>query len=200
MKNKKAKSKKKVEWEGFDDCAICQAMKTGQAGTYDGLMKAFDEQNFKNGHMALRVQNKNDLYYDAMDLVNASDFSKAEEISALYGVGGIVSESIVEYFSDKENRHTIALLLKEVTVQALQKKNTKQKLFGKKFVLTGTLTSLSRDEAKEKILTLGGEVSGSVSKKTDFVVAGENPGSKFDDAQALGVAVLDEKAFLTLLS
>jgi tetratricopeptide (TPR) repeat protein len=80
MKNKKAKSKKKVEWEGFDDCAICQAMKTGQAGTYDGLMKAFDEQNFKNGHMALRVQNKNDLYYDAMDLVNASDFSKAEEL------------------------------------------------------------------------------------------------------------------------
>lgn len=130
------------------------------------------------------------------DLMNAS----FEEISALYGVGDIVSESIVEYFSDKENRHTIALLLKEVTVQVLQKKNTKQKLFGKKFVLTGTLTSLSRDEAKEKILTLGGEVSGSVSKKTDFVVAGENPGSKFDDAQALGVAVLDEKAFLTLLS
>ncbi len=80
MKNRKAKSKKKVEWEGFDDCAICQAMKTGEADSFDGLMKAFDEQNFKNGHMAMRVQNKDDLYYDAMDMLGVKDFSKAEEL------------------------------------------------------------------------------------------------------------------------
>ncbi len=128
-------------------------------------------------------------------LMNAS----LEEINSLYGVGGIVAESIVEYFSNAENRHAIAQLTKYVTVLELKRKDTKQTLLGKKFVLTGTLDTLSRDIAKEKILALGGEVSGGVSKKTDYVVAGENPGSKYDDAQAFGIPVLDEKAFLTLI-
>ncbi|MBO8595501.1 NAD-dependent DNA ligase LigA, partial [Staphylococcus aureus] len=67
------------------------------------------------------------------------------------------------------------------------------------FVLTGTLTSMTRDEAKEKIRALGGDISESVSKKTSYVVAGENPGSKIDKAQKLGVAILDEQKFLNLL-
>ena len=70
---------------------------------------------------------------------------------------------------------------------------------GKTFVITGTLSSMSRDEAKEKIRKLGGNVSGSVSKKTDYLVAGENPGSKYSEAQSLDVEILDEKQFMQLL-
>ncbi|MBI4262366.1 NAD-dependent DNA ligase LigA, partial [Candidatus Uhrbacteria bacterium] len=67
-------------------------------------------------------------------------------------------------------------------------------------VLTGTLTSLTRDEAKEKIRSLGGEISESVSKKTSYVVAGTEPGSKFEKAQKLGVTILDERGFLLLIN
>ncbi|MFA6405041.1 MAG: hypothetical protein WCW03_03515 [Candidatus Paceibacterota bacterium] len=76
---KKSKNKRK-EWKGDDDCAICQAMESGKADTFGGLMKAFTEQNIKNSHITMRIQNKNDLYYDAMDLLNMGDFSKAEEL------------------------------------------------------------------------------------------------------------------------
>lgn len=80
MKNKKAKSKKKVEWEGFDDCDICNAMKTGEADSFEGLMKAFNSQEMKNSQMTMRVQNKNDLYYDAMDALGVGDFESAEKL------------------------------------------------------------------------------------------------------------------------
>lgn len=80
MKKIKKNSKKKDEWEGFDYCKICQAMKNGKANTKAGLLKAFAEQNLKNSHMTMRVQNKNDLYYDAMDFLNVGEFSKAEEL------------------------------------------------------------------------------------------------------------------------
>jgi DNA ligase (NAD+) len=71
---------------------------------------------------------------------------------------------------------------------------------GKNFVLTGTLTSLSREDAKERLQALGAKVSGSVSAKTDFVVAGDTPGSKLSKAESLGIAVLDEKQFLELIT
>jgi len=72
-------------------------------------------------------------------------------------------------------------------------------LAGKTFVLTGGLAGMSRDEAKDTIIRLGGRVTGSVSKKTDYVVAGKDPGSKLDDAKRLGVPTLDEAAFRKLL-
>ena len=77
--------------------------------------------------------------------------------------------------------------------------NKTRRLTGKVFVLTGTMSALDRDEAKAKIRTLGGDVSSSVSAKTNFVVAGENPGSKLDKASELGVKVLDETEFLKML-
>jgi len=87
----------------------------------------------------------------------------------------------------------------QITVESIQKKKVKQKFGGKTFVLTGTMPNLSRDEAKQKILNLGGKVASSVSKNTDYVIAGENPGSKFDDAQKLHIKIIDEKEFLELV-
>jgi tetratricopeptide (TPR) repeat protein len=80
--NKKSKKnlKKKEEWESFDDCAICQAMKSGATNTKNDLEKAFDEQDFKSSVMTMRVQNKNDLYYDAMELLNVDDFESAKKL------------------------------------------------------------------------------------------------------------------------
>ena len=97
------------------------------------------------------------------------------------------------------------MLLKEVVIEKIKSQDglsssqTNSKIFGKTFVLTGTLETMSRDEAKAKIRALGGIPSESVSKETDFVVVGENAGSKKQKAEKLGVKILSEKEFLALL-
>jgi DNA ligase (NAD+) len=111
-----------------------------------------------------------------------------------------VAQALHAWFSDKENKRLVARLQKQVRIEKIEKRSGSSKLSGKTFVLTGTLSGMSRDEAKAKIISSGGEVSGSVSSKTNYVVAGENPGSKIDEAERLGVPVLDEEAFLKLLA
>lgn len=128
---------------------------------------------------------------------------KIEELESLNGVGPIVAQSIVDWFKEKENQKLLSQLLKQIKIQ--QPATSSQysgvgKLVGKVFVLTGTLETMSRDEAKQKIRELGGSVSSSVSKETDFVVAGENPGSKYEKALELGVKILSEKEFQNLLN
>ncbi len=123
--------------------------------------------------------------------------AKFEELEAISGVGPIVAKSLLDWFSDKNNMALVNRLLLHVRVESLKKADiSKLPLAGKSFVLTGTLSSLSRDEAGQKIRSLGGDVSGSVSKNTSFVVAGENPGSKLDIAEKLGVPVLTETDFI----
>ncbi|KKT96809.1 MAG: ligase protein [Parcubacteria group bacterium GW2011_GWA2_45_15] len=129
-------------------------------------------------------------------------FAKATllELTEIEGVGPIVARSITSWFSGKENRKLFARLLKQVRVQPVQSSALDRlSLAGKSFVLTGTLGSMSREDAKEKIRTLGGEVRESVSKNTDYVVSGREPGEKFSKAQELGIKVLDEKEFSDML-
>jgi len=124
------------------------------------------------------------------------------ELSAIDGIGPVVANSICEFFRDKENKALISRLKKHLTItsEALrQAQGEKLPLFGKTFVLTGTLESLSRDEAKAKLRALGATVAGSVSKRTYAVVAGEEAGSKLDKARELGVMVMSEAEFLSLL-
>ena len=126
--------------------------------------------------------------------------AKEEDFLKINGVGPIVSKSLFEFFKNKENQRIIKNLLKEVKIIPENKKQIRQtKLQGKTFVLTGTLSQMSRDEAKLKIRELGGDVSSSVSKETDFVVAGEATGSKYDKAIELGVKILTEEEFLKLI-
>lgn len=116
-------------------------------------------------------------------------------------VGPIVAESIFEFLHEPHNKEVIAALIGSgIHWQESAGRNASSgPLTGKTFVLTGTLPNLSREDAKELIEAAGGKVSGSVSKKTDYVVAGTEAGSKLDKAQELGVAILDEEGFRALL-
>lgn len=125
-----------------------------------------------------------------------------EDLEAREGVGPIVAGSIFDFFRDKENIREINKLQEHVKIiseKGPAVANANSEILGKTFVLTGTLSKMSRDEAKDKIKTMGGKSSGSVSKNTDYVVAGENPGSKYDEAIELGVKVLNENEFLALI-
>lgn len=130
------------------------------------------------------------------NLLEASE----EKLTSIEGVGPIVSRTVVFWLKDIHNKILLKELLSQVLIVKKSVDQEKAKPFtGKTFVLTGTLSSLSRDEAKQKIKTLGGSVSSSVSSKTSFVVAGENPGSKLDEAARLGVKVLAEAEFIKIL-
>jgi DNA ligase (NAD+) len=124
----------------------------------------------------------------------------AEELQEAPDVGPIVAESIARFFRERHNRQVIdELRAAGVRWREEAPKAARGPFAGKIVVLTGTLAAMTRDEALERIEARGGRVTGSVSKKTDFVVAGEEAGSKLDKARALGVTVLDEAQFLALL-
>ncbi|HYC83348.1 MAG TPA: NAD-dependent DNA ligase LigA [Candidatus Paceibacterota bacterium] len=126
--------------------------------------------------------------------------SSREELEAIEGIGDVVASSIVSWLGESQNQKLLDDLLAagvEVEEEALKPRSTRFQ--GKTFVLTGTLPTLSRDEAKELVRANGGEVSSSVSKKTDYVLAGEEAGSKLDKAKELGVEIIDEEAFFKLI-
>jgi DNA ligase (NAD+) len=122
-----------------------------------------------------------------------------EELERVNDVGPRVSESIVEFFHEQRNCDLVERLREAGLRFTAEERQKSSQLEGKTFVLTGTLPNLSREEAKERIEAAGGKVSGSVSKKTHYVVAGEEAGSKLEKAQQLGIAVLDEAGLLEML-
>ena len=125
--------------------------------------------------------------------MEALEQASVEELQDVNEVGPRIAESIVEFFSIAANRKLVERLRAAGLTLKGQKKERGTKLAGKTFVLTGTLAHFTRDEAKKMIEDAGGKVTGSVSKKTDYVVAGSDAGSKLDKANELGVAVIDEK-------
>jgi DNA ligase (NAD+) len=127
--------------------------------------------------------------------------AEREELEAIEGVGPKVAEAVHEFFAVRENRRLVERL-EEHGVDLARRGGPAAEgpLKGKTFVLTGTLRGYSRDEAKAAIESRGGRVTESVSKKTEYVVAGESPGSKLDRARELGVNVLDEAEFEALLA
>jgi DNA ligase (NAD+) len=135
-------------------------------------------------------------HFGTLDAIAGAPLKALEEVP---NIGRVVAESVRGWFHDAENRKTLAKLLKVVRVEKARQRE-RGKLFGKTFVLTGTLESLSREKAAQKIRALGGSVSSAVSSKTDYVVVGENPGSKYEKAKKLGVRTLSEAEFLTILS
>jgi len=136
-------------------------------------------------------------HFGDLDPILEADEETLQEVE---GIGPNVAAEIHSFFHQKHNREVIrALCDAGVRWEKLMVDRRAQPLAGKTFVLTGTLAALSRDEAKEKLVAFGAKVAGSVSKNTDYVVVGEEPGSKADKARTLGIPMLDEQAFLRLL-
>jgi DNA ligase (NAD+) len=142
-----------------------------------------------------------EMSYDlALHFKNLENIKKAsvEDLIKSHDVGPVVAESLCNFFRDSGN---IKLLddLEKVGVKIIPDKAPEGKLAGRSFVVTGTLESMSREDAHDKIRSLGGNIASAVSAKTSYVVAGENPGSKYDKAKKLNIRILSEKEFLEIL-
>ena len=144
-------------------------------------------------------QTSQDLASHFFSLEKLKSASK-EDLINIQDVGPVVAESIYSWFREKQNEIFLEKLNRAgIIIENYKPSTINYKLSGKTFVLTGTIESMAREIAKEKIRTLGGDVVDSVSKNTDYVVAGENPGSKLDKAKKLGIIILTEKEFLKII-
>ncbi len=140
-----------------------------------------------------------ELLAEEFGSIDALMTASAEELERVEEVGPRISQAILEFFAQAKNRELVEHLCAAGVDMTAERKQRSTKLAGLTFVLTGTLPTLTRDEAKKMIETAGGKTAGSVSKKTNYVVAGEEAGSKLDKAHELKVPVLDEAGLLKLL-
>jgi DNA ligase (NAD+) len=120
------------------------------------------------------------------------------ELTSIEGIGEVVAEALVDFFAEPHNQEIVAELLQQVAVTPLEAAATTSAVSGKTVVFTGTLEKITREEAKAMAERLGAKVAGSVSKKTDLVVAGASAGSKLAKARELGIETIDEEAWLKL--
>jgi DNA ligase (NAD+) len=148
-----------------------------------------------NARLLARNYDSIDAFVDAMESKEA-----VTDLQEIEGIGGVVAEAIKDFFDEPHNRKLVDHLLKEVTVKPLPKPKTSgSPVAGKIVVFTGSLEKMTRQEAKARAEQLGAKTAGSVSKKTDLVVAGPGAGSKLTDAQKFGVKVIDEDAWLAMI-
>ena len=140
------------------------------------------------------------LIAERMGSIEAVERADLEELAAIHGVGEIVAASVFAWMRDTDNQKLLKELQKHITIEALQVSSQGGKLSGKTLVFTGTLPTLKRTEAEEMARSEGARIASSVSKNTDYVVAGSDPGTKAEKAESLGVKILDEEGFKDLLS
>ena len=138
-----------------------------------------------------------DHFREQMTAASSMEGDAWTELNAIDGIGEVVAEALVQFFGEPHNRDVVDELLKHVTVTALEARSTSSPVAGKTVVFTGALERMTREEAKAMAERLGAKVSGSVSKKTDLLVAGPGAGSKLKDAEKYGVEVIDEDAWFT---
>jgi DNA ligase (NAD+) len=141
------------------------------------------------------------LLVDNFNTIEQLIAASETNLQSLQGIGPQIAESVIRFFADEHNLRLVNRL-KTVGVQMYEKKKrirNSQQFSNKSFVLTGTLATMTREEAKQKIESLGGKVTSSISKNTDFVVVGTDAGSKLEKAKTLGILLLDEQKFLNML-
>ena len=181
--------------------------KTGEAKRADRVLASIDgsrQRPFARVLYALGIRHVGFVTAQALverfPSIDALLEAPSEELAAVPGIGLVVAEAVRQYLDDEANRHTIdKLRARGIRFVEETPSGRAGPLTGLTFVLTGKLPSFTRDEAQAVIEASGGKVTGSVSRATDYVVAGDDPGSKFTKAQQLGVAILDEDAFRGLL-
>ncbi|MGE0475085.1 MAG: NAD-dependent DNA ligase LigA, partial [Nitrospirales bacterium] len=187
-----------LELEGFAEKSATQLIQGLEKSKQAPLVKYLIGLGIRHvgAHVAKILAN----YYGTLPAIQQAT---REELQAIHEIGLEIATSVESFFQEERNLSVINKM-KElgVQVQEVQKASfgKSQSLAGKIFVLTGTLGRMSRDEAKFKIESLGGRVTSSVSKKTDYVVAGTDPGSKLEKAEEIGVTILNEEEFHSIVS
>ena len=182
--------------EGFGNKSINNLLDSIEASKSNSLEKLLFAIGIRHiGKKTAKILAK---HYKNIDAIIATD---EETLTNIRDIGGIIAKSVVEYFSDEKNIEMINELKKlGINMEYLgEEERTDTPFSGKTFVLTGALSSMSRDEAKEIIESLGGNCSSSVSKKTDVVIAGEAAGSKYTKALELGIEIWDEEKFKEII-
>ena len=184
-----------IRLEGFGEKSIDNLIKSIELSK----SRPFEKVLFALGirYVGAGAAQKIAKYFNNIDSLMNADESEIESINE---IGSSISKSIKSFFADERNKNIIYELKKIGLKFQIENEAVNNKLNGKSFVLTGTLQSMTREEAKTKIENLGGKVTSSVSSKTNFVIAGENAGSKLNQAVKLGIKVLNEKEFNDLLS
>jgi DNA ligase (NAD+) len=153
-----------------------------------------------NAKLLARHYGTIDAFRDAMRAAGKGHDSEAwQDLNDIEGVGDVVADAVVEFFAEPRNMKALDDLLDEIEVLPVAQARSDTPVAGKTVVFTGSLTKFTRDEAKAAAERLGAKVAGSVSKKTDYVVAGDSAGSKLDKARELGVSVLTEDEWLALI-
>jgi len=181
------------ELEGFGEKSINNLITNIENSKKNSLEKLLFGLGIK--HVGKKTAKILSEYYGSIDKIKSAEI---EELSTIPDIGEIIAKSVKDYFSNEKNIEIISSLkMSGVNTNFIGKeKNINELFLDKTFVLTGTLKELSRNDAKELIETLGGKNTSSVSKKTDVVIVGESPGSKYDDAIKLGVTIWTEEEFI----
>jgi DNA ligase (NAD+) len=211
LQERDARAEKKLkEREGFGEVSIRNlfgAIDARRSIELNRLIYALGIRHVGEGNAKLLARHYGtiDAFREAM-LAAAAGRSDAGNTSEAYqdlndisGIGDIVADAVVEFFAEPRNITALDALLAEIEVKPAEQPRKSSKVSGKTVVFTGSLTKFTRDEAKAVAERLGAKVSGSVSKKTDYVVAGEEAGSKLTKARELGVSVLSEDDWLELI-
>ncbi|HXG37142.1 MAG TPA: NAD-dependent DNA ligase LigA [Bacteroidota bacterium] len=193
LHKKKAKLVELERWGEKSVQNLLEAIEQSKQKSFARVLFALGIRHVGSGVAQLLVK-----HFPSLD---ALMHARKEELEQIQGIGPQIAGSVYEFFRDKHNRAIVERLRKaglrmEETIPKAAKSSP---VFGKIFVLTGTLSSMTREEAKEKIESLGGIVGSSVSKNTDYLVVGEEAGSKLDKAKKLGVATLSEEEFLAMI-
>lgn len=182
--------------EGFKEKSIHNLLESIQASKKCPLSRLI----MGLGIPFVGIETAEELANEARD-IDVLLHMKEEEFNAMKGIGEKTASAIYTFFQDSENREEIKRLLSHgVTPQKMKEKMTGHPFSGKTFVLTGSLSDYSRDEASSLIKERGGKVTGTVSKNTDYVLVGEDPGSKYAKAQELGIPILSEEQFKRMLT
>ncbi len=181
--------------EGFGEKSaenLLTALETSKSAPLDRVLYALGIRNIGSKAAKLLAD-----HFGSMEAVMNAEVG---EIADLYDFGSTMAENVVAYFADPYHRSLVERLQQVGLKMEYKKEVTSDRLAGLTFVLSGGLDSMSRDEAGAMIEKLGGKVSGSVSKKTSYLILGDKPGSKLTKAQSLGVPVIDEEAFLKMIN
>ena len=185
------------EWEGFGEVSarnLFAAIEARRTIAFNRFLYALGIRHVGETNARRLARHFSDL--NALHAAAAAP-NALDELAGVEGIGPVVAEAIVDFFSEQHNREALEKLVAQVTIEPMEAVAQNHPLAGKTIVFTGSLEKMTRDEAKALAERLGAKVSGSISKKTDLVVAGPGAGSKLAKARELGVETIDEEEWIT---